>query len=174
MSRTSTGTEGGPLTAGVGRAVALVLGLTALAGPAMAQPTLGASATTVTPGAAVTVTITGTPGQQYALLGSSVGAGMAYAGVNLGVGADFVILSVGAINDAFELMDYDLAEAEFSRVVMDRAERVIVVADGSKFGRQGLVRVAGLDAIDLLITDAPPPPQVAAHLAANDVAVAVA
>jgi DeoR family glycerol-3-phosphate regulon repressor len=84
------------------------------------------------------------------------------------------ILSVGAINDAFELMDYDLAEAEFSRVVMERAERVIVVADASKFGRQGLVRVAGLDAIDLLITDAPPPPNVAAHLAANEVAVAVA
>ena len=85
------------MTAGFGRAVALVLGLTTLAAPAAAQPTLTTPATTVAPGAPVTVTITGTPGQQYALLGSSVGAGMAYAGVNLGVGADFAILSMGAI-----------------------------------------------------------------------------
>ena len=77
-------------------AAALVVSF-ALAAAASAQPTLTASSTTVTPGAPVTVTITGTPGQQYALLGSSVGAGMAYAGVNLGVGADFVILSMGAI-----------------------------------------------------------------------------
>ena len=77
-------------------AAALVVSL-ALAAAASAQPTLTASSTTVTPGVPVTVTITGTPGQQYALLGSSVGAGMAHAGVNLAVGADFVILSIGAI-----------------------------------------------------------------------------
>mgnify|MGYP000264056231 CR=1 FL=1 len=85
------------MTADFGRGLALVLGLAVTAAPAAAQPTLTASATTVAPGAPVTLTIAGTPGQQYALLGSSVGAGMAYAGVNLGVGADFVILSVGAI-----------------------------------------------------------------------------
>ena len=85
------------MTAGIGRAVALVLGLTTLAAPVAAQPTLTAPVTTVAPGAPVTVTLTGTPGQQYALLGSSVGAGMAHGGVNLGVGADFVILSMGAI-----------------------------------------------------------------------------
>ena len=77
-----------------------MFGLVVLMGTrgAAAQPTLTASATTVTPGAPVTVNITGTPGQQYALLGSSVGAGMAYAGVNLRVGLDFVILSIGAID----------------------------------------------------------------------------
>jgi hypothetical protein len=69
----------------------------AAAAPVAAQPTLTATASTVAPGVPVTVTLTGTPGQQYALLGSSVGAGMAYAGVSLGVGADFVILSMGAI-----------------------------------------------------------------------------
>lgn len=47
----------------------------AVASIAAAQPAITASSTTVTPGATVTVTITGTPGQQYALLGSSVGAG---------------------------------------------------------------------------------------------------
>ncbi len=84
------------------------------------------------------------------------------------------ILSVGAISDALEMMDYDLAEAEFSRVVIDRAERVIVVADASKFGRQGLVRVCDADRIDMLITDSPPPPEAQARLEAAGVAIVVA
>ncbi len=64
---------------------------------AEAQPTLTPSTTTVTPGAAVTLTVTGIPGQNFAVLGSSVGAGIAYGGVNLAVGSDMVILAMGAI-----------------------------------------------------------------------------
>ena len=69
--------------------------LTTLA--AEAQPTLAASATAVTPGAAVTLTVSGIPGQQFAVLGSSVGAGLSYGGVNLAVGSDMVILALGSI-----------------------------------------------------------------------------
>lgn len=69
--------------------------LTAVA--AVAQPTLSASTTAVTPGAAVTLTVTGIPGQQFAVLGSSVGAGLSYGGVNLAVGSDMVILALGSI-----------------------------------------------------------------------------
>lgn len=67
------------------------------AGRAVAQPTLALSADTVAPGASVTATIAGTPGQQWALLGSAVNAGVAYAGVNLSVGPDFVILGTGVM-----------------------------------------------------------------------------
>lgn len=69
----------------------------AAAGGATAQPTLTLSADTVAPGASVTVTIAGTPGQQWALLGSAVNAGVAYAGVNLSVGPDFAILGTGVM-----------------------------------------------------------------------------
>ena len=69
--------------------------LTTLA--AEAQPTLTPSTTAVTPGAAVTLTVTGIPGQQFAVLGSSVGAGLSYGGVNLAVGSDMVILALGSI-----------------------------------------------------------------------------
>jgi len=64
---------------------------------AEAQPTLTPSTTAVTPGAAVTLTVSGIPGQNFAVLGSSVGAGVAYGGVNLAVGSDMVILAMGAI-----------------------------------------------------------------------------
>ncbi|MEZ5289737.1 MAG: hypothetical protein R2745_01500 [Vicinamibacterales bacterium] len=66
---------------------------------AAAQPTISASDTVVTPGQAVNVTITGTPGQNFALLGSSVGAGFSYGGVAFSVGAaDLALISVGVLN----------------------------------------------------------------------------
>ena len=50
------------------------------------------------PGAAVTATITGTPGQRYALVGSSMGAGLSHAGRALSIGADFAILAMGTLD----------------------------------------------------------------------------
>jgi len=81
------------------RAVAgtFALLLSLVATPLYAQPTLTASATAVVPGAPVTLTLTGTAGHQFAVLGSSVGAGLSYGGVNLGVGNDMVILAMGSI-----------------------------------------------------------------------------
>jgi DeoR family glycerol-3-phosphate regulon repressor len=64
-------------------------------------------------------------------------------------------LSVGAIDLEDGLMDFHLEEAEFSRVAMRRAERTIVVADHTKFGRRALVSVCPLSAVQTLITDKP-------------------
>lgn len=77
--------------------IAVVLLSLALVAPALAQPGLAVPTTVATPGVAVNVTITGTPGQNYALLGSTTGGGFAYAGVALRVGPDVAILSVGVI-----------------------------------------------------------------------------
>lgn len=73
-------------------------------------------------------------------------------------------LSIGAIDLDDGLMDYDLAEAEFSRMVMRRADRTIIVADHSKFGRRALVTVCPLAAVETLITDRPPPAPFAERL----------
>src|SRR3546814_1998943 len=67
-------------------------------------------------------------------------------------------LSIGASEDEEGLMNYHLDEAEFSRVVMRRADRTIIVADRSKFGRRALVTLCPLAAVETLITDTPPPP----------------
>jgi hypothetical protein len=58
-------------------------------------PTLAVVTDVVAPGAAVTATLTGPPGQFYALLGSTVGAGFSFAGQNLAVGPDVAILAAG-------------------------------------------------------------------------------
>jgi DeoR/GlpR family transcriptional regulator of sugar metabolism len=48
----------------------------------------------------------------------------------------------------------------FARRLIERSDRVIVVADSSKWQTGGYVRLAGWDEVDLLITDAPPPNRV--------------
>ncbi|PYB71907.1 DeoR/GlpR family DNA-binding transcription regulator [Rhizobium wuzhouense] len=73
------------------------------------------------------------------------------------------VISAGAVN-AQGIMDYDLEEAEFARMVLSRGGRAIVVTDASKFGREGLVRVCGFDAITDLVTDRAPPEDVAKAL----------
>jgi DeoR/GlpR family transcriptional regulator of sugar metabolism len=45
----------------------------------------------------------------------------------------------------------------FGRRLIDRADRLIVVADSAKWTAGGYARVAGWDEVDILVTDAPPP-----------------
>jgi hypothetical protein len=85
----------------VARALALILLL--LARTHAAQDRAAAVSLTVTtdvvaPGASVSATIAGTPGHVFALIGSSMGAGMAYGGVALAVGPDFAILAQGVLD----------------------------------------------------------------------------
>jgi hypothetical protein len=63
-------------------------------------PSVGLSVTpdVVTPGTAVSASITGPPGQFYALVGSSIGAGLSHAGRQLAVGTDFAILATGTLD----------------------------------------------------------------------------
>lgn len=83
------------------------------------------------------------------------------------------ILSIAAVN-AWGFLNQNPCEAEFARSVMAQAERVIVVADHTKFGRDGFVKVADHHRIDLLITDTEPPASLAKRLAEADVDVQVA
>ncbi len=62
------------------------------------SPDVSASTTIVAPGDAVNVTIAGAPGEQFALLGSSTGAGITYGGVALAVGRDVAILTMGTLD----------------------------------------------------------------------------
>ncbi|MBR0568492.1 DeoR/GlpR transcriptional regulator [Azoarcus sp. L1K30] len=67
-----------------------------------------------------------------------------------------LVLSVAAVTTA-GCMDFDLYEAEFKRALIPHAAQVVLLADAGKFEGSGLVRTCGLDAIDILVTDAQPP-----------------
>lgn len=86
----------------------------------------------------------------------------------------FSIISIGAINAASGPMDYDLVEAEFANVVLSCGAQAIIVSDSSKFGRQGLVKVCDFEDVDVLITDAEPPEDIAAALRHANVQVEIA
>lgn len=83
------------------------------------------------------------------------------------------IISIGAIDPEMGLMDFHLAEAEFARTVLRRGERRMVVSDHSKFNRTALVTVCDFGGFDLLVTDRPPPADIAEALARSATELAV-
>jgi DeoR family glycerol-3-phosphate regulon repressor len=84
------------------------------------------------------------------------------------------VISTGAVDAERGIMDHDLDEAEFARMVLTRGSRRIVVTDHSKFGRQGLVQVCGFGAFDELVTDRAPTRDIAAKLEESGARVTVA
>lgn len=86
---------------------------------------------------------------------------------------DIAYLGISAISTD-GLFDYSVEEAEMKRVFCERATRRVVVADSSKFGGRSLVQVGGLECIDVLVTEAPPPAELAGALAQAGVEVIVA
>ena len=74
------------------------------------------------------------------------------------------VISAGAVN-ASGIMDFDLEESEFARMLLSRGERRIAITDYTKFGRRGLVQVCRLEGIDELVTDKAPPHEISEELA---------
>lgn len=74
------------------------------------------------------------------------------------------IISAGAIEAGSGVMDFDLEEAEFARMMLSRGAQSYVVTDHTKFGRRGLVQVAGFDAIGHVVTDEAVSAEIAATL----------
>lgn len=65
------------------------------------------------------------------------------------------ILTVGGVHPDHGLMDRHAREAVMSRIVYERADRVLLAADHTKFGRLGLIRTASPEEVDILVTDQP-------------------
>jgi len=84
------------------------------------------------------------------------------------------ILSIGAIDANDGLMNFDFAESDYSRRVISRAERTVIVADHSKFGRRALVTVVPFEEVHTLITDRAPPEPFDRQLAQAGVEVLIA
>jgi DeoR family transcriptional regulator of aga operon len=57
------------------------------------------------------------------------------------------------------LSDSSLDVVEAKRAMMRAARRVVLLADGSKFGQPSFLEVARLDAVDDLVTDDTAPPE---------------
>jgi DeoR family glycerol-3-phosphate regulon repressor len=86
---------------------------------------------------------------------------------------DLVFLGVSGI-DGNGLYDYSPEDTAVKRAFMATAGAVVVLCDQAKFCRRALSRIAPLDAIDVLVTDAEPPGDLAAALSAAAVETIVA
>lgn len=80
---------------------------------------------------------------------------------------------LGAASLGEEVSDYSVDDAYTKRSFIQRADEVVLLCDASKFGKPAAALVCDLTAISTLITDSPPPPELAECLARADVEVVV-
>ncbi|TDD37807.1 DeoR/GlpR transcriptional regulator [Actinomadura sp. KC06] len=67
---------------------------------------------------------------------------------------DVAILGVNGVATPHGATCHNEGEADVNRRMAERADRVVVVADGSKIGRRAFARICATDEIDVLVTDA--------------------
>ena len=70
---------------------------------------------------------------------------------------DIGLIGISGIEADGTLRDFDYREVQVARAIIDHSREVWLAADHSKFNRPAMVRLAPLDAIDMLFTDAPLP-----------------
>lgn len=85
--------------------------------------------------------------ESYELVGPLAEASL--EGLNL----DVAFVGVDGIDVAAGLTTHHEVEAHTNRALIERARRVVVVADGSKIGRVAFAGICGVDRVDDLITD---------------------
>ena len=111
-------------------------------------------------------------GGQYRLdLGSTVGpVGFSSGHINV----DTAVLGVSGLTGGGGVSTTFMEEASMLARMIASARRTIVVADASKFGRNAFAHIAPLSAVDVLVTDAPPPAELSHALSQANVEVLVA
>lgn len=68
---------------------------------------------------------------------------------------DVAILGVNGVDARHGATCHNEGEAEVNRRMAERADQVVVVADGSKVGHRAFARICDVTEIDVLVTDAP-------------------
>lgn len=84
---------------------------------------------------------------------------------------DFGVIGISGIERDGSLMDFDYHEVRVAQTIIERSRQVLLAADHSKFNRNALVRLGGLEQIDVLFTDRPVPGELLPLLEAADTAV---
>ena len=73
-------------------------------------------------------------------------------------------LGVDGIDVDYGITTTEIREATLNQKMMAAAQKTIVLADSSKFGRRGFAKIADIDAVDIIITDAGVSPKVVKKL----------
>lgn len=81
--------------------------------------------------------------------------------------ANTLFLGTQGVDDDLNLIEPDHELVATKQRLIRRARRVVLLVDSSKWGRRGGIKVRNLAQIDVVITDAEPPPGVRDQLAAT-------
>jgi DeoR family transcriptional regulator, glycerol-3-phosphate regulon repressor len=87
---------------------------------------------------------------------------------------DYGIIGISGIDLDGTLLDFDYREVRAARAIIDNSRRVFLAADHTKFGRNAMVRLGGIDEVDILFTDTAPPTALTEVLSASEVGLRVA
>jgi DeoR/GlpR family transcriptional regulator of sugar metabolism len=90
------------------------------------------------------------------------------------ISADTAVLGVGGVSASGGISTTLLHEASMIAAMMAASRRTIILADSSKFGHNAFAHIAPLDKIDVVVTEAEPPADLARTLAEAGVEVLVA
>jgi len=71
---------------------------------------------------------------------------------------DIGLIGISGIEADGTLRDFDYREVKVARTIIEQSREVWLAADQSKFNRPAMVELARLEEIDVVFTDAPPPP----------------
>lgn len=71
-----------------------------------------------------------------------------------GIRLDIAFIGVNGLDAAFGATTHDEAEAAVNRLMAERAERAVIVADSSKVGTSAFAHVGGAEEFPLVLTDA--------------------
>lgn len=92
--------------------------------------------------------------------------------------ADFscskLFIGVDGIDLDFGITTTNMMEASLNRVMMQTAQKTIVLADSSKFGRRGFSKISDMEDVDHIITDSRIPPSTALRLEEMDIELTIA
>jgi len=87
---------------------------------------------------------------------------------------DFGVIGISGIDLDGTLLDFDYQEVRVAQAIIASSRQVFLAADHTKFGRNALVRLGGIEEIDALFTDAAPPEPLRQRLEVGEVALHVA
>lgn len=87
---------------------------------------------------------------------------------------DYGVIGVSGIEPDGALLDFDAREVETAQAIIRNSDRVILVADQTKFGRRAMVRYGDLKEVHALFTDAAPPAVFANAIAQSGVKLHIA
>lgn len=118
----------------------------------------------------VKLVVTGgvTRGQSYELIGPF--AALVLAELTL----DWAVLGVDGLDPRAGATAHHEGEASINHLMASRADRVMIVTDGSKLGRRAFARVCSADEIDVIVTDRDASPEALAPFAERGIQVVTA